>query len=85
MLGGLDVIPYGIIVLIASIALVVYFDFATEASWIAKVAISGIFIFCMASWFGWIVVNPLIRLFLLVALSVFIIFYRMVQQARAGK
>ena len=47
--------------------------------------VSGIFIFCMASWFGWIAVNPLIRLFLLVALSVFIIFYRLTQQARLGK
>ena len=78
-------IPYGIIVLVASIALVVYFDFATEASWIAKVVISGIFIFCMASWFGWIAVNSLIGLFLLIALSIFIIFYRMAQQARLGK
>jgi hypothetical protein len=78
-------IPYGIIVLVGSIALVVYFDFATEASWIAKVVVSGLFIFCMASWFGWIAVNPLVRLFLLVALSIFIIFYRMVQQARLGK
>jgi hypothetical protein len=76
---------YGIIVLIASVALVAYFDFATEASWIAKGVVSGIFVFCFASIFGWIAVNPLIRLFLLVGLSIFIIFYRMVQQARSGK
>ena len=62
-------IPYGIIVLVAGLALVVYFDFATEASWVAKVVITGIFIFCMASWFGWIAVNPLIGLFLLVSLA----------------
>ena len=75
-------IPYGIIVLAGSAVLVAYFDFATEASWIAKIVVSALFIFCMASWFGWIAFNPLIRLFLLVALSIYIIFYRMVQQAR---
>ena len=70
-------IPYGLIVLVASVALVVYFDFRTEASWMAKGVVSGIFIFCMLSLFGWIAINPLIRLFLLVALSIYIIFYRM--------
>lgn len=77
--------PYGIIVLASSIALVAYFDFATEASWIAKTLVSGLFIFSFASWHGWIAVNPLIGLFLLVAVSIFIIFYRIVQQARPGK
>jgi len=78
-------IPYGIIVLVASVALVAYFDFYSKASWIAKAVVSGLFIFCFASWFGWIALNPLIRLFLLVALSIFIIFYRMREQARSGK
>jgi len=77
--------PYGLIVLVASVALVAYFDFATEASWITKAVVSGIFIFSFASCFGWIAVNSLIGLFLLVALSIFIIFYRLVQQARSGK
>jgi hypothetical protein len=78
-------IPYGIIVLVLSIALVAYFDFYSKASWMAKAVVSGISIFCFASWFGWISFNPLIRLFLLVALSIFIVFYRMVEQVRAGK
>jgi len=77
--------PYGLIVLFASVALVAWFDFATRASWIAKAMISGVFIFCMASFFGWIACNPLIRLFLLVAVSIFIIFYRTWQQVKAGK
>lgn len=77
--------PYGLIVLFAGIALVAYFDFATEASWMTKTVVSGLFIFSLASWFGWIAVNSLIGLFLLVALSIFIIFYRIVRQARSGK
>ena len=77
--------PYGIIVLVASIALIAYFDFASQASWIAKIVVSGLFLFSFASWHGWIAVNPLIGLFLLVAVSIFIIFYRIVQQARSGK
>ena len=77
--------PYGLIVLVASVALVAYFDFATKASWITKAVVSGLFIFCFASIFGWIAFNSLIGFFLLVALSVFIIFYRTVQKARSGK
>ena len=77
--------PYGFIVLIASIALVAYFDFATEARWIAKAIVSGIFIFCFASVFGWIGINPLIGLLLLAALSIYIIFYRAWLRAQSGK
>jgi hypothetical protein len=73
--------PYGIIVLITGAALVLYFDFATEASWIAKAVVFGLLIFSFASIFHWIPVNPVIGLFLLVALGIFIIFYRFVQQA----
>jgi hypothetical protein len=79
------VMPYGWIVLVASVALVVYFDFKTRASWITKVIVSGLFLFCVASFFGWIAVHPLIRLFLMVGLSIFIIFYRIVQQTRTSK
>jgi len=68
--------PYGLIVLVASVALIAYFDFATEATWITKAVVSGIFIFSLASYRGWIAVNSLIGLFLLVALSIFIIFYQ---------
>lgn len=77
--------PYGFIVLFGSIALVAYFDFATEASWITKAVVSGLFIFCFASFFGWIAFNWVINLFLLVGLSLFIIFYRAWQQARSSK
>jgi hypothetical protein len=77
--------PYGLIIVVASIALVAYFDFVTEASWIAKIIVSGLFVFSFASCFGWIAVNSLIGLFLLVALSIFIIFYRACLQARSRK
>jgi len=77
--------PYGLIVLFTSVALIAYFVFMTDACWITKVVVSGIFIFCLASRFGWIACDPLVTLFLLVALSVFIIFYRTWQQAKTGK
>jgi hypothetical protein len=77
--------PYGIIILAASIVLVAWFDFATEASWISKGIVSGLFLFCIGSLFGWIHIHPLVRLFLLVALSIFIIFYRTLRQGRPGK
>jgi hypothetical protein len=77
--------PYGFIVLIVSVGLVVWFIFATEASWIGKAVVSGLFIFSFASFFGWIHVNPLIGTFLLVALGIFIIFYRIYQDATLGK
>jgi len=77
--------PYGLIVLIASTALVAYFDFATEALWITKAVVSGIYLFCFASLLGWIPCGPLIRMFLLVAVSVFIIFYRTYQEAKSGR
>lgn len=77
--------PYGFIVLFASIALVAYFDFATKASWITKAVVSGLFIFCFVSFFGWITFNSLINLFLLAGLSSFIIFYRTWQQAHSRK
>jgi uncharacterized membrane protein len=77
--------PYGLIVLLGSVALVAYFDFATKALWMAKTMVSGLFLFSFASWHGWVAINPLIGLFLLVALSIFIIFYRAWQKARAGK
>ena len=36
--------PYGFMVLVAGIALVAYFDFATKASWITKAVVSGLYI-----------------------------------------
>lgn len=78
-------IPYGLIVLIASIALVVWFDFLTEASWISKVIVSVLFLLTFGPFFHWLGVSSLVGLFLRVAISIFIIFYRMLLQARLGK
>jgi hypothetical protein len=76
---------YSIIVLVASAALVVYFVFATEASVISKAVVSGLFAFSFACVF-WIRGWSFIGLFLLIALSIFIIFYRAWQEARySGK
>ena len=36
--------PYGFIVLVVGIALVAYFDFATEATWITKAVVSSLYI-----------------------------------------
>jgi hypothetical protein len=77
--------PYALIVVLASIALVAYFVFVTEASWITKAVVSGIFIFCMASRFGWIACSPLVSQFLLIALNVFILVYRTWEQAKTGQ
>jgi len=77
--------PYGLIAIFASVLLVLYFVFLTEASWIIKAVVSGIFIFCTTSFFGWVVCNPLVTLFLRVGLCVFIVFYRTYQQAKISK
>ena len=77
--------PYGIIVVLASIALVAYFVFVTEASWITKAVVSALFIFSFASCRGWIAIDSLIGFLLLVALSVFIIFYRAWHEAGSGE
>jgi hypothetical protein len=77
--------PYSFIVLVVSVALAVYFVFVTEASVISKVIVSGGFLFGFACFFGWIAGWWLIGLFLLVGLSVFILFYRALQEARWDK
>jgi hypothetical protein len=74
---------YSIIVLVASVALVVYFVFATEASFISKAMVTGLFVFSFACFF-WIRAWSLIGLFLLIALSIFIVFYRALQEARSS-
>lgn len=79
-------LPYGLVILFGSIGLVAYFDFVTRASWVAKVIVSGIFIFSLESYLGRLhAINSLVGSFLLVALSIFIIFYRIFEQARSGK
>jgi hypothetical protein len=81
--------PYGLIILFGSISLIVYFDFVTEASWAAKIIVSGIFIFSLALYLGWLPyidgrIGIVIGRFLLVGVSIFIIFYRTWEQNRSG-
>lgn len=80
-----DIMPYGYIVLIAGSALVAWFVLVTDASRIGKAVVSVLYMFSLASIFGWIRVNSLIGIFLLVALGIFIIFYRLYQDATLGK
>jgi hypothetical protein len=77
--------PYGLIVLFASIALVANFNFATKASLVSKTAVSGIFLLALACFLGWIPGGSLAGLFLMVALSLFLILHRAWQRARTGK
>jgi hypothetical protein len=78
--GGSTRMGYSIIVLVASIALVAYFIFATEASFMSKAVVAGLLGFSFACIY-WIQGWSLVGLFLLVALSVFIVLYRAWQQA----
>lgn len=78
-------IPYGLIVLIASIALVIWFDLFTEASWISKAIVSTLFLLTFGPFFHWLGISSLVGLFLRVAISIFIIFYRTLLRAGVGK
>jgi hypothetical protein len=77
--------PYGLIVWIAGATLVIHFNFATEASWITKAVVSVLALFSFASYFGWIPVRSLVGMFVLVVLSIFLIFYRMIHDATSGQ
>jgi hypothetical protein len=79
--GGITRMGYSIIVLVASVALVVYFVFATDASFISKTVVAGLFVFGSAC-FLWIRGWSLIGVFLLLGLSLFIALYHAWQQAR---
>ncbi len=75
--------PYGYIVLVAVIALTLYYVFATSASVISKVLVLGVLGFCLACFF-WLHRFMLAALFLMVGLGVFISFYRIIAQARSS-
>ena len=72
---------YSIIVLVASIALFVWFIFATKAALLMKAGVSGAFAFSFFCLF-WKREWSLAGLFLLVAVNIFIVLYRVCQQAR---
>ena len=74
---------YSIIVVVAGVALVAYFIFATEAPLVSKAAVFGLFAFSFAGIF-WIRGWSLVGMFLLVALGIFIVCYRACQQARGS-
>lgn len=75
--------PYGYIVLVAVIALSLYYVFATSASFISKVLVLGVLGFCLACFF-WLHRFLLAALFLMVGLGIFISLYRICAQARSS-
>jgi hypothetical protein len=73
--------PYGIIVLLGSVGLVLYFVFGTEASFVSRATVAGLFLFGLACLFliaGWSLFGSL----LLVGVSVVIILYDACQKSR---
>ena len=71
---------YSIIVLVGSIALAVYFIFATNASLVSKAVVAGLLSLGFACYF-WIREWSQVGFFLLLALSIFIALYRAWQKA----
>ena len=73
---------YSIIVLVGSVALIAWFDFASEASLLSKVAASAVFLLSLACCCCyWLHGASLTGLFMLVALSIYITLYRAYEQA----
>jgi hypothetical protein len=77
--------PYGLIVLVGSIALAAWFVLASEASGISKLVASAIFGFGLACYFNLIAGWWIVGLFVLVGLSIVILFYRAIQAAHWSK
>jgi len=75
--------PYGYIVIIAVIALTLYFVFATAASFIAKALVLGVLGVGLVGLF-WLPQYSLAALLLMVGLGIFISFYRICAQARSS-
>lgn len=75
--------PYGYIVIIAVIALTLYYVFATVASLISKVLVLGVLGVCLVFLF-WLHRFSLAALFLMVGLGIFISLYRICAQARSS-
>ena len=71
---------YSFIPLVASVALVLWMDFATSASLLLKICISGLLGVALACLF-WVRQFALFGLFLCVGVGVFVLFYRMIQNA----
>ena len=74
--------PYGYIAIIAVIGLALHHVFSTTTSLISKVVVLGVLGVCLACLF-WLHLYPLVALFALVGLGIYISFYRIVVQARS--
>ena len=73
--------PYGYIVVVAVLALTLYYVFATDASLISKVLVVGLLGFCLACLFWWHRFS-LAALLLMVGLGIFISFYRIYKRSQ---
>ena len=74
--------PYSLIVLVASVGLLAYFVFATEATAASKTVVAGLYAFSFYCMFR---MHFLVGLFLLVALNIYVLFYRVWYQAHLGE
>src|SRR5260370_19404990 len=78
-----NLMGYGYIVIIAVIALTLYYVLLSAASSVSKVVVVGVLVICLACLF-WLHRYTLAALFGLVGLGVFISFYRIREQARSS-
>ena len=75
--------PYRYIVLIAAIALTLYYILRSPASLVSKLLVLGVLGFCLGCFFWWHRFT-LAALFLMVGLGIFVSFYRSCAQARSS-
>ncbi len=75
--------PYGLIVLVAVVALTYYYVFTTSASLISKAIVLGGLGFCLACFFL-LQRFTLAASFIMTGLGIFISVYRIIAQARSS-
>jgi hypothetical protein len=75
--------PYGYIVIVAVIALTVYYVFLSEASLVSKIVVAGILGICLLDLY-WLHKFGLWDLFLMVGLGIYISMYRLYAKARSS-
>lgn len=73
--------PYGYIVIIAVIGLALHHVFSTTAPLVSMVLVLGVLGVCLTRLF-WLHLYPLVALFGLVRLGIYISLYRIIVQAR---
>jgi len=75
--------PYGYIVIVAVIALTLYYVLATAASFVSKAVVLGVLGVCLVCLF-WLHRFSLAAMLLMVGLGIFISLYQICAQARSS-